>query len=279
LFHALGLATARVGVELGTEQRMGISFLDYTNLQAALPTVEWVDASDLLWQLRSIKSRAEIECLRKACSAVMYAFSTVFPSLTPGLTQEKVMHMLQSAVCDAGADLGFIASTWDQETNEAMGCLPSSKPLEKGDLIWADMGAVYHGYWCDFSRSVSLGRPADTTLRTWEAIHRVTMKGVETVGPGVAISQVVQACAQESKRQGLDLNFAAGRLGHSIGLMLTEPPSVALTETSVLEPGMTITLEPGIVGPDGVFVVEQNVAVTEDGFELLSEGPWEIWVA
>lgn len=279
LFHELGLAEARVGVELGLEQRMGIPFADLMALQDALPGVEWVDAADVLWQLRLIKSWAEIECMRKSCSAVMHAFSTVLPNLTPGLTQEKVVHRLQSAVCDAGADFGFIIPTWDPETNEAMACLPTSKPLEKGDLIWVDMGAVYHGYWCDFSRAVSLGQPSDEALRTWEAIHRVTMKGVEAVRPGVTIGQVVQACAEESERQGLDLNFAAGRMGHSIGLMTTEPPSLTLEETTVLEPGMTITLEPGTVGPSGVFVVEQNVAVTEDSFDLLSEGPWEIWVA
>jgi Xaa-Pro aminopeptidase len=169
--------------------------------------------------------------------------------------------------------------TWDAETREAMACLPTSQPIAKGDLIWVDMGAVYHGYWSDFSRAVSLGRPADGVLRTWEAIHRVTMKAVEVVKPGVPIRQVVLSCAEEADRQGLDLNFAAGRIGHGLGLMLTEPPSLTLATTRILEPGMTITLEPGMVGPNGVFIVEQNLAVTEYGCELLSEGPWEIWVA
>jgi len=279
LFHELGLAEARVGVELGIEQRMGIPFGDFMALQDVLPSVEWVDAAEMLWQLRLIKSQAEIECMRKSCSAVMHAFSTVFPKLTPGLTQEEVVHRLQSAVCDAGADFGFIIPTWDTETNEAMSCLPTCKPLERGDLVWVDMGAVYHGYWCDFCRAVSLGPPSDEALQTWEAVHRVTMKGLETVRPGMAISQVVQACGEESERLGLSLNFAAGRIGHSLGLMFTEPPSVTLEEKTVLEPGMTITLEPGIVRSSGVFIIEQNMAVTEDGVDLLSEGPWEIWVA
>jgi Xaa-Pro aminopeptidase len=279
LFQELGISDTRIGVELGFEQRMGISFLDFEKLKTALPGVEWVDASDLLWQLRSIKSRSEVACMRKACSAVVHAFSSVFPNLTPGLTQEQVVNRLHSAICDAGADPGFIIPVWDPESRMAMACLPTDRPIADGDFIWVDLGAVFHGYWCDFSRAVSLDKPTDDVLRTWQSVHEVTMKGVESIKPGVPICEVVQACADEAERQGLDLNFAAGRSGHGIGLMLTEPPSITLDQTLMLAPGMTITLEPGIVSPDGVYVVEQNVAVTEDGYELLSDGPWEIWVA
>ena len=278
IFNELNLKQSIVGVEIGLEQRMGLPFRDFIAIQDSLKSVEWFDASEMIWKLRSIKSKAEIECMRKSCSAVMEAFTKVFPKLRPGLTQETVVHWLQSAVSEAGADFGFIIPTWDPETHMSMSCLPSAERIRSGDFIWVDMGAVYHGYWCDFCRAVSLGNPTDKTLRLWEAIHRVTMKGVESIKPGVSIRQIVQVCAEESKRQGLELNFAAGRMGHSCGLMLTEPPSVTLDETTILEPGMTINLEPGIVSKNGVFIIEQNVAVTEDGYDLLSKGPWEIWV-
>jgi Xaa-Pro aminopeptidase len=95
----------------------------------------------------------------------------------------------------------------------------------------------------------------------------------------VTFGAVVQACADEAARLGVDLNFTGGRTGHSIGLHLAEPPSVTLDNATKLEPGMTFTLEPGIVNRTFVFVIEQNLAVTEDGYDLLTEGPWEIWVA
>lgn len=276
-FHELGLQAAKVGVELGLEQRLGMPAADFLALQDALPNVKWVDAADLLWQLRLIKSQAEIECMRKACSAVMHAFSSVFPRLTPGLTQEEVVHMLQAAVCEGGAEPGFIIPAFGPGTYEAQSFLPSSRTIEKGDTIWVDMGAVYHGYRSDFCRAASLGQPPGDVLATWEAIHRVTMAGVYAVKPGVTFGQVVQACASEAEKQGVDLNFAAGRMGHGIGLHLAEPPSLTLYNTSVLEPGMTFTLEPGIVNRSLDFVIEQNVAVTEDGVDVLTDGPWEIW--
>jgi Xaa-Pro dipeptidase len=103
------------------------------------------------------------------------------------------------------------------------------------------------------------------------------MAGVEAVAPGKSLMNVVEACAKEAVRQELDLNFAAGRMGHGIGLHLAEPPSLTSDSMIFLQPGMTITLEPGVVGPSGVFIVEQNVVVTEDGVDILSNGPWQIW--
>ena len=278
IFNELRLKKGIVGIETGLEQRMGLPFRDFIAIKDSLKNVKWFDASEMIWKVRSIKSVAEIECMRKASSAVMEAFNKVFPRLRPGLTQETVVHWLQSAVCEAGADFGFIIPTWNSETYLSMSCLPNAEKIKRGDFIWVDMGAIYHGYWCDFCRAVSLGIPSDETLRLWEAINRVTMKGVESVKPGVSVHEIVQTCAEESKRQGLELNFAAGRMGHGCGLMLTEPPSFTLAEETILETGMTINLEPGIVSENGVFIIEQNLAVTKEGHDLLSKGPWEIWV-
>jgi Xaa-Pro aminopeptidase len=280
LFQELGIAKGRVGIELGLEQRLGQPTGDLLKQQQALPGVEWVDAADLLWQLRLIKSQAEIECLRKSCSAVMHAFETVFPKLSPGLTQEQIVHMLQGGITDAGADFGFIIPCFDPDTYVAQSAMPSNKPVEKGAMVWIDMGAMYHGYWCDFCRAASLGKPSAETLRTWEAVHRTTMAGVKAVKPGATFSQLVQAIAAEGERQGLDMSFTAeaGRLGHGLGLHLAEPPSVTLDNHAVLQPGMAITLEPGVIRRSGMFCIEQNMVVTEDGVDVLTEGPWEIWV-
>jgi Xaa-Pro aminopeptidase len=275
----LNLSHAAIGAELGLEQRLGLPPADFDALREALPGVEWLDAAGLLWRLRLLKSPAEIGCLRRAGAANMAAFDAVYSRLAPGMTQEEVVHQLQAAICSAGADVGFVSATFDGPTYAALSCLPSDRPLHAGDLIFTDMGSVYHGYWSDFSRAASLGQPAAAHLRLWEAIHRVTMKGVETMRPGLPIADIVAACAAEADRQGIVLNFAAGRIGHSIGLMLTEPPSVTLHEHAILEPGMALTLEPGIVNTEGVFVVEQNVVITSDGVEILSAGPWEMWIA
>jgi Xaa-Pro dipeptidase len=108
---------------------------------------------------------AEIDCMRKSCAAVMHAFSTVFPNLRPGLTQRQVVQMLQIAICEGGAEPGFLIPAFDSESYEAQGSLPSDKHIRDGDLIWVDLGATYQGYWSDFCRAVSLGPLSKETAR------------------------------------------------------------------------------------------------------------------
>jgi Xaa-Pro aminopeptidase len=74
----------------------------------------------------------------------------------------------------------------------------------------------------------------------------------------------------------LGMSFSAGRIGHGVGLMTTEPPSVALYDNTVLQAGMVLAIEPGKVTEDGIFHVEQNVVVTETGHEIISDCDWKL---
>ena len=273
-FRAQGLAQGRVGVELGAEQRLGLSYQDFETLQAALPGVAWVDASSLIWELRLIKSAAEIARLRQACHATEAAFAAVFPELRPGMTQRELELRFRAAIPAAGADFGFIAPTFGSASYTAI-CRDT--PLQPGALIWVDLGAVYGGYWSDFSRAATIGPAGDAQRALWQQIHQVTQAGVALVRPGRPIAEIVAACQREAQQLDLEMNFAAGRIGHGIGLMLTEPPHIAAFNPEPLRPGMVFTLEPGIVTPDGMYVVEQNLVVTATGYELLTPGRWQIW--
>jgi Xaa-Pro aminopeptidase len=278
VIHSLGLQNARIGAELGTEQRMGIPPADFAKIKEDLPDVQWVDSADVLWQLRLIKSPTEVECIRSACSAVMHAYSTVFPNLVAGITQEQLVHQIQAAICNAGSDPGFVIVASNPETYVRLACLPSSEPLERGYLITVDAGATSHGYWSDFSRGAFLGSPSDDILRTWETIYQITMKGLDVVRPGIPISEIFKICSAEAEKRGVTLGIKGGRIGHSIGLSIAEPPSITPNETTALSPGMILALEPSIKNASGYFVNEQNFVVTEDGFDLLSQGPWQLWL-
>ena len=112
-------------------------------------------------------------------------------------------------------------------------------------------------------------------------VHEITMLGVEMVRPGIRASEIARACnAQLAK---LDFAFTssisglASRVGHGLGLGVTEMPHVAEHDNTVLEAGMAITIEPGVASVHGTFHVEENVLVTERGFELLSTAKRELW--
>jgi Xaa-Pro aminopeptidase len=103
---------------------------------------------------------------------------------------------------------------------------------------------------------------------------------VTLVTPGRPVSEIAAYCNDAIARLGIPLTSSvsglAGRAGHGLGLSTTEPPSLALDDPAVLDAGMVVTIEPGFATEFGMFHVEQNVAVTDDGPDVLSTAPWEL---
>lgn len=270
----------RIGAELGIEQRLGMPLADFVALRDDLPGVQWVDASRLIWAQRARKSPAELDCLRRAGHATARAYEAVLPTVAAGMTEREVGRRLQHAMLEAGADeVGFLMMTSGPGQYGRISGRPTDRRLQRGDLVWIDMGARVNGYWADFSRAAVIGTPTDPQRRMQELIGAATARGVERARPGVAVGEIVRACDDEMRRRGETITFAAGRVGHGLGLNLTEYPHVAVYDDTVLEPGMAITVEPGIVEPYGTFHVEENLLITESGAEVVSTAARALWSA
>jgi Xaa-Pro aminopeptidase len=267
---ARGLDKGRWGAELGSEQRLGLSYQDFLAIQRALPQATFADASDLLWRLRIVKSPAELEAMRRAAQVAARAYDHAFASAKAGMTEKAFAALLAEAIVRDGAEVGFIMATSGPGNYERVAGMPTDRRLERGDMVWIDLGVVWNGYWSDHCRAAVVGPPTAEQRRNWEQVVQVTAKGVEAVRPGAPVGAVVEACTAEARRLGLEFTFAAGRLGHGMGLMSTEPPHVAAYDASVLRPGMVVTVEPGWVLDHGAYICEENVAVTPTGSEALT---------
>ena len=92
------------------------------------------------------------------------------------------------------------------------------------------------------------------------------------MAPGVEIAEVARACGRALEKRGYTATYDCGRMGHGMGLMSTEPPSVTVHEKGTLQEGMIINLEPGILTESGVYCIEENYVITADGYERLSTG-------
>ena len=75
----------------------------------------------------------------------------------------------------------------------------------------------------------------------------------------------------------MDITFTAGRVGHGIGMLFTEPPSLARWDPLVLAENMVVSIEPGLVREDGVYHAEDNILITQDGADVLSKAPRDLW--
>lgn len=143
--------------------------------------------------------------------------------------------------------------------------------LREGDILFLDTGSTYDGYWCDFDRNYAVGRVADAAKRAHEAMWLATEAGIAAAFVGARTDDVFSAMAKIIEAAG-SIGNNVGRLGHGLGMQLTEPPSNMPGDGTVLEAGMVLTIEPGMEYEPGKMIVhEENIVVRAEGAELLTK--------
>jgi len=274
----LGLDRGTIGLELGYGQRLGMSQTDYVELLTGLPNARIMDASDILWQLRMIKSPLEIDALRKACAATSTGFEAGFDAMRFGMTEKELAGVMFAKMAEETNERpGFIMIRSGLRKYGMVNVEPFHKPMERGELVVVDAGAKFKDYWCDFMRMASMGEPTPEQQRFFEAELESQQAGVDVIKPGVTTGEVFEACYQVLVDRGLTEHVKFERVGHGLGLDMHEPPSMERNGTTVLCPGMVVTVEPMFSDQPnyrlGNFALEDVVLVTETGHEVLSLFP------
>ena len=276
IMRELNMGSGKIGFEKGYEQLMGFQINLYEGLKEELSSASFEDASDLIWSQRLIKSPKEIECIRRACNATSYAHDKIFKNIKAGMTEHEVSRLVKQYMLEGGADQpGFVLITAGEGNYDRISKTATDRELQDGDLIVLDLGARYNHYWSDFCRLAVVGEISEERREIQRKVREVTMRASKVMKPGVAVADVARACAEEMVKVGFEANFDCGRMGHGMGLLSTEPPSVTIYDETILEEGMIINLEPGIVNELGAFNLEENFVITKDGCELLSSASRE----
>ena len=171
----------------------------------------------------------------------------------------------------AGADwVPYLAGGAGQGGYDDVISPAGTAPLSKGDVLMIDTGLVWDGYFCDYDRNWSLGPPEPKVADAHKCLIEATNAGFESARPGSKASDVYAAMNAVLSRGGADTG--AGRLGHGLGMSLTEWPSLIPGDHTVLEPGMALTLEPGCAIEDKILVHEENIVITDTGARWIT-GP------
>jgi Xaa-Pro aminopeptidase len=267
----------RLGVEMGPESRLGMPLQDFFKLRGAVGSLEFSDGAELLQRLRMVKSAAEIERIRRICLLVSEAYEALPGRISPGDTERDVCRKLHADLIVHGADkcpylIGV--SGPGGYSNAIMG--PTNRVLQRGDILTIDTGSTFDGYFCDFNRNWAIGDVSEEARVAYDAVYRATDAGLDAVRPGARAADIW--LAQARVLQPIASIVAGSRMGHGIGLQLTEGPSNRLADATVLKPGMVITVEPGLVfGPGQIMLHEEDVVITEEGCELLTRrAPMEL---
>lgn len=269
--------TKKIGAELGQEQRIGMPVSDFVLLQNELNEFEFVDAAPILWEMRMIKSPRELDWIRQAQEITVKGYVEGFPLVKEGMTERDIAGLLTGKMVEHGADYYWIMLTSGRGNYQRISGKPTDRKVIRGDMVWVDMGASVNDYWADFSRAGVVGGPTEQQNRYQEIVMDTTAEAVAAVKAGVPGAHIVDLCEEGIRKRGVDISFTAGRVGHGIGLLFTEPPSIAKWDPIILQKNMVISIEPGLIMEDGVYHVEENLIVTQDGCEVLSQAPRELW--
>lgn len=237
-----------------------------------------IETSGLVEQFRIRKDPNEITQIRQAVQLASGIFANVLETIRKGATETAVSAELDHFARCAGAEkMSF-------ETIVASGprsALPHARPTQVRigpGFVILDYGVILGGYCSDMTRTVCVGRAAETARRTYQAVLEAQLAGIAAVRPGAEAQQVDSAARKVLRRYKLDQYFTHS-LGHGVGIEIHEAPRLAKGQTQKLEAGMVITIEPGVYVPgEGGVRIEDTVLVTANGCEVLTPTSKELLV-
>lgn len=235
---------------------------------SALPAIlagdlDWVDAGTALSRARTIKDPDELELLRTAAGLCDAGQRRLREAVGPGITELELHAAVEAAVhAAAGEPVGIVASLLSGPRTALIGGPPSARRLEDDDIVMYDLAVSYRGYWGDSCVTLALGT-APPGLR---ARHRAACAALDDargrVRPGLRAGDLDAAIRA--------FGDFAHHAGHGLGTSYHEMPRIVPGADCALLPGMVIALEPGSYDEREGLRVEQVVAVTETGCDLLS---------
>lgn len=234
-----------------------------------------VPTRGLVEGVRRVKSLEEVQAIRAAQAVADRVFGEVRPLIRSGVRELDVALALETGLRRAGADVAFDVIVASGPRGAMPHGVASERVIEEGDLVTVDFGARVQGYHSDMTRTVAVGQPSAELRRIYRAVLEAEEAAAAAIRPGAKAGDLDALARGILERHGLSEAFAHS-LGHGVGLNVHEGPSLRAGSEDVLEPGMVVTVEPGVYLPGvGGVRIEDLVLVTENGHEVLSQTPKE----
>lgn len=259
----IGKAGGAMGFEPGA-----LSFKDHADLSEGLSLVP---AKGLVESMRRIKDTAEIEALRVSCALNHQVFGQLETFIEPGMTETAIAWEAEKLFREQGASELAFPSIVAVDANAALPhAVPGADRVAESGLVLVDMGARLDDYNSDQTRTFWIGgTPSDRFRTTMNQVRRAQQAALDIMRPGLPIKEAYLAARQCFEADGVAPYFTHS-LGHGIGLETHEGPSLGSRVEGVFEPGMVVTVEPGLYYPDwGGIRWEYMTVITDDGVEVL----------
>ena len=241
-------------------------------LSRALPSnVRLRSAAPLVEQARMVKDDDEMKCIRSAVILGASLFDRALEVIRPGVREAEVAAEMEYTARKGGAEaMSFETIIAAGERSSLPHGRASQAAIPDQGFVVCDFGVILSGYCSDMTRTVFVGRPSAEARGVYQAVKQAQQAAVDAVRPGISVGHVDRVARKSLQNSGLAKYFTHST-GHGVGLEIHEAPRVAAGQTEILQPGMVITIEPGVYVPCRWGVrIEDMVVVRERGCEVLT---------
>jgi Xaa-Pro aminopeptidase len=286
----LGLANKKIGID-NMAGASGIFGYRGPPITKKLPKTKFVNAKDIIENMRQIKSQAEIELIRESAKWANLATSLLQDYVEPGRWDVDVsMAASYEASLIMKKTLGpsYVQSHWSLAPVIAlfrgqvgeMSAIPHSigtgRYIKEGDVLIGEAAADIGGYSCELERTMIVGKPSEKQKKYFKVMLEAQEAALKAFKPGAKCSDVDKTAAKVFQKAGLT-SLVRHHTGHGLGLEGHEPPWLDVGDETVMKPGMVFSCEPGIYEPGFAgFRHSDTVLITEDGMEVLTYYPREL---
>jgi Xaa-Pro aminopeptidase len=270
----LGQELQTLGVRCAAFEDRALSVADHAGILQAVGNVRLVPVENAFHALRAVKSDEELTSIAEAARITDAAFARATSDLEPGVTEKALAWRIEAAMHHLGADRpGFPVIVAAGPHGARPHHDPSDRPIEEGEPVVIDIGAMVKGYSADLTRTICLGDPPPAYIDRYNTVLSAQRRALTEIRAAMSGREADAVAREPLSAAGLGDQFLHG-LGHGVGLNIHEFPSLGKSSDDILEPGHVVTIEPGVYFEGwGGIRIEDLCVVTSTGLDVLSAAP------
>lgn len=251
---------------------------DYESYRKTLPC-ELVPATELLWELRTVKDGEELSAMTAAQRIAEKTLMEILNEIRPGVTEKEIAARLQYLMLHGGAsDMSFDPIVVSGVNGSLPHGVPSEKPIRAGEFVTMDFGCVYGGYCSDMTRTVAVGHVTDEMRTVYDTVLAAQKAGIAAAKAGITGKELDGAARTIIDGAGYGKYFGHS-FGHGVGVEIHEAPNASPSNEKPLPAGAVLSAEPGIYLPGKLGVrIEDVIRLKEGGCENLTQAPKDLLV-